>query len=226
MKPDLPLERSNPVMNVSAAIAPPAAATPGRSGSDSRGATAPAGAPDAERTLVVRAMERDEEAFRMLVDLHRDAAYGLALRITRSHADAEDVAQEAFVRAWHALPRFRGDARFGTWLHRIVANRALDRARQRQTRLGRESELDAVAERPAPAAAERDTLLARRLERLLETLSPPQRAVVSLFYMQDQSVEDVAAALAMPENTVKTHLARARAALREAWVRESGGAAS
>ncbi len=162
----------------------------------------------------------------MLVDLHRDAAYGLALRITRSHADAEDVAQEAFVRAWHALPRFRGDARFGTWLHRIVANRALDRAQQRRTRMGREAERHTLAVARARGAGERDALLARRLERLMEGLSPMQRAVVSLFYMQDQSVEDVAAALAMPENTVKTHLARARSALREAWLRESGGGES
>ena len=161
----------------------------------------------------------------MLVDLHRDRAYALALRITRSATDAEDVAQEAFVRAWNALPRFRGESRFGTWLHSIVARRALDRAETLRTRRTRESALDAVAE---PAGAREaivagDPLLARRLERLMDTLSAPQRAVVALFYGQDHSVEDVAATLAMNENTVKTHLARARTLLREAWVRDSGG---
>ncbi len=160
----------------------------------------------------------------MLVELHREHAYGLALRITRSPADAEDVAQEAFVRAWAALPAFRGEARFGTWLHRIVARRALDRADSLRVRRAREAGLEDVAEPAAAPAAARDPLLARRLERLMGALSAPQRAVVSLFYGQDQSVEDVAGALGMNENTVKTHLARARTLLREAWLREEGGA--
>jgi RNA polymerase sigma-70 factor (ECF subfamily) len=174
-----------------------------------------------ERELVARAVERDEEAFRMLVDLHRDRALGLALRITRSRADAEDVAQEAFVRAWGALPRFRGESAFGTWLHRIVARRALDRAETLRTRRGREAELDDanLAEAPACEGA-RDPLLAARLERLMAELTAPQRAVVTLFYGHDQAVEDIAGSLGMPENTVKTHLARARGALREAWQRD------
>lgn len=214
-------------MNVSAAITPPLAvqarfaAAPPRE----RPVTADERLLAEERGLVERARGRDEGAFRMLVDLHRDRAYALALRITRSATDAEDVAQEAFVRAWNALPRFRGESRFGTWLHSIVARRALDRAETLRTRRTRESALDAVAE---PAGAREaivagDPLLARRLERLMDTLSAPQRAVVALFYGQDHSVEDVAATLAMNENTVKTHLARARTLLREAWVRDSGG---
>jgi RNA polymerase sigma-70 factor (ECF subfamily) len=228
VKPETPLEPSNPSMNVSAAITPPLAVQ----------AVAPAAPPRArsgpadermlaeERALVERARKRDEGAFRMLVDLHRDHAYGLALRITRSATDAEDVAQEAFVRAWAALPGFRGESRFGTWLHSIVARRALDRAETLRARRNRETDLDAVAEpsAPSPAFESSDPLLARRLEKLMGVLSAPQRAVVALFYGRDHSVEDVAATLAMNENTVKTHLARARSLLREAWLRESGGA--
>ncbi len=176
----------------------------------------------AARELVERARHRDEEAFRMLVELHRDRAYGLALRITRSRADAEDVAQEAFVRAWEALPGFRGESTFGTWLHRIVARRALDRVDSLRRRQRRELDLDDAAAEPAPAPAARDPLLAARLERLVGDLSAPQRAVVSLFYGQDQPVEAIAATLGLPENTVKTHLARARAALREAWLAGDG----
>ena len=89
---------------------------------------APMVAAGVEGQLVERARAGQEDAFRALVDRYRDRAYGLALRITRSPQEAEDAAQEAFVRAWNALPGFRSDASFGTWLYRIVARRALDRA--------------------------------------------------------------------------------------------------
>lgn len=177
-----------------------------------------------EAALILRARAGDEEAFRTLVDLNRDRAYTLALRIVRSPADAEEVAQDAFVRAWQGLTRYRGEARFSTWLHRIVVRRALDRAAILRTRAGRET-IEAVAE-TIPAADHRDdagrAVLARRLADLMENLTPPQRAVVALFYYEDRSVDEVARALAMPENTVKTHLSRARAALRVAWLAEAG----
>jgi RNA polymerase sigma-70 factor (ECF subfamily) len=176
--------------------------------------------PSDEPALVTRARAGDEEAFRLLVDLHRDRAYTLALRIVRAPADAEEVAQDAFVRAWNALPRFRGDARFSTWLHRIVVRRALDRAASLRTRAGREAVPEAgegVAGSDHREDAER-AALGRRLGRLLERLTPPQRAAVTLFYYEDRSVEEVARVLELPENTIKTHLSRARAALRAAWL--------
>ena len=179
------------------------------------------GGADAERLLVERARSGDAEAFRDLVDRHRDRVYGLALRIVRSAADAEDVAQEAFVRAWVALPRFRGESAFTTWLHRIAVRRAFDRLEQLKRRRGRETGLDDAGELPGfggedPSA----TLRARRLELLIATLAPMQRAAVTLFYYEDRSVEEAARTLGLPENTVKTHLSRARAALREGWTRE------
>jgi len=228
LKPEPPLEPSNPVMDTGRAASagdmrlPEAAATVvPRSGPQ-----AVPGAEVDERELVARSRDRDEEAFGVLVRMHQDRAVGLAFRITRSRADAEDVAQEAFVRAWLALPGFRGDAAFGTWLHRIVARRALDRAQSLRSRRAREAPLDdAGVDPPAvsrTAGAPGDPLLAARLERLVGRLSPPQRAVVALFYLRDHAVEDIAGTLDMPENTVKTHLARARTALREAWEREGG----
>ena len=178
-----------------------------------------------EALWIERARAGDAGAFRALVDRHRDRAYGLALRILRSPGDAEEVAQDAFVRAWRALPRFLGEAAFGTWLYRIVARRAFDRAPALKRRRGRETSLEQVpdlAERAAaePAAAEPEE--AHWLERLLERLSETQRAAVTLYYYEDRSVEEVARILAMPRNTVKTHLSRARAALCKAWPREEG----
>lgn len=173
-----------------------------------------------EATLIERAKARDQQAFRSLVELHRDAAYGLAFRILGRHEDAEEVAQEAFVRAWLALPGFRGDARFSTWLYRIVSRKAFDRLAVLKRR--REREVEVEAERlPAGGDADAGSSLRRsmQLERLLQGLSDAQRAVVTLFYYEEKSVNEVAQVLGIPIGTVKTHLSRARAALREAWLR-------
>ena len=190
-----------------------------------QGMQEPSASDESEGKLVERARRGDQEAFRMLVDRHRDHAYGLALQITRQREEAEDAAQEAFVRAWRALPGFRGEASFGTWLHRIVARRALDHATAWSARAARETEIEAADESLLPVTSEaRDVVLARRLERLMGCLSAQQCAVVALFYREDRPVQEIAVVLAMPENTVKTHLRRARAALREAWTREQGAA--
>lgn len=170
-----------------------------------------------EKRLIARAQAGDTAAFRSLVEGHQARAYTLALRILRSAPDAEEVAQDAFVRVWTALPGFRGESTFGTWLYRIVARRAFDRAQVLKNRRARERIDEAVPDAAADAGPEADPLAAARLDRLLDRLSGPQRAAVTLFYYEGRSVEQVAALLGMPENTVKTHLLRARAALRAAW---------
>ena len=174
-------------------------------------------APD-EASLVRRAQAGDQAAFRALVARHRDRAYALALRLTGSSADAEEVAQDAFVRAWRALPAFRLEAKFGTWLHRIVARLALDRRVQLVARAKREtSEGDA----PEPAAPESSGDESERmLAALLAELPERARAAVVLYYYEDRSVSEVARILGAPEGTVKTLLSRARVSLREAWARE------
>jgi RNA polymerase sigma-70 factor (ECF subfamily) len=161
----------------------------------------------------------DAAAFRRLVERHRDRAYGLSRRMLRSEADAEEVAQDAFVRAWRALPAFRGEARFGTWLHQIVVRLALDRLETLRRRRQREPDLEAAVE-PAVEGPDHDARLrAMRLERMVSKLNHAQRAAVTLYYYEERSVEEVAGILQLPENTVKTHLSRARAALREAWLK-------
>ena len=195
-----------------------------------------------ERALVRRSAQGDTAAFRVLVDRHRDRAYALALRLLRSEPDAEEVAQDAFVRAWRAIGEFRGDASFSTWLYRIVWRRAVDRAAVLKTRRAREAPLEPGVEGEpawdAPAAAGGATGAVPgaaldagagppdpdRFERMIAALSEAQRAVVTLFYYEDRSVTEGARALEMPEGTVKTHLSRARAALRRRYAEEAAAA--
>jgi len=185
-----------------------------------------------ESELVSRCRNGDASAYGILVTRYRDRAYGLALRLTRSAPDAEEVAQDAFVSAWRAIGAFRGDAAFGTWLYRIVYRKALDRAASLRKRGGREVTVDDPArmetlgelaeagdEGREPGAGSD----AERLETLIEYLPEVPRSVVTMFYYQDVSVKDIAVALDIPEGTVKTHLHRARSALRQGWFRMYGG---
>jgi RNA polymerase sigma-70 factor (ECF subfamily) len=174
-----------------------------------------------ERRLITRAQAGDTAAFRRLVEQHQARAHALALRILRSASDAEEVAQDAFVRVWTALPGFRGESSFGTWLYRIVARRAFDRAQVLKNRRAREWQDERLPEHAAPEQGG-DALRSAKLQELIAGLSPAQRAAVTLYYYEGRSVEDVANVLGMPENTVKTHLLRARAALRAAWTHELG----
>lgn len=178
-----------------------------------------------EPEILARCRAGETDAYRILVERYQARARRLAHRFLRSEADAEEVAQDAFVRAWRGLREFRGDAAFSTWLFRIVARRAMDRAAMIRLRRQRETPLEDVESAGAaaggagptdPAPTARDT---RRIEGLLDTLTDSQRAVVTLFYFEDQSVEDVGRILSLPSGTVKTHLSRARAALRREWAR-------
>lgn len=183
----------------------------------------PAGQGPPETELVARAQQGDEGAFRALVEHHRDRAYATALRITGAPADAEEAAQDAFVRVWRGLPRFRGEAAFSTWLFRIVVRSAIDRRRVLAERRTREVDVEAALDVPTgDAGATGDPAqTGRALLRLMDRLSDVQRVVVSLYYLEDRPVAEVAQLLELPENTVKTHLSRARAALREAWHRSA-----
>lgn len=199
---------------------PAVGTVPGSEALPAEGAVAPEAAE--EREWIERAQAGDAQAFRRLVERHGDRAYGLALRMLGDASEAEEVAQDAFVRAWRALPRFRGDSAFSTWLHRIVVRCALDRSATLKTRRAREVALEeaeaAALEAPAQGAVSGGGDHARRLERLLESLSEVQRAVVVLYYYEDRSVDDVSRTLQIPEGTVKTHLHHARALLRAGWL--------
>jgi len=177
---------------------------------------------DAERSLVARARAGDREAFRALVERHQGRALALARRLMRDDTEAEEIAQDAFLKAWSALPGFRAEASFGTWLHRIVYRRALDRLDALKVRRRHEAEAPSWPLEREDGAAPDDAggPADERVRRLVESLPAAQRAAVTLYYFEDQSVQDAARVLGMHENTMKTHLHRARAALRAAWARE------
>lgn len=184
---------------------------------------------DAE--LVRRTLDGDRRAFGELVRRHQDAVFGLVSRLVGARSDVEDIAQDAFLRAYRALPTFRGDAQFGTWLYRIAWNTCLDRREQQAHRqehevsLGPEDDEDDPHEPADPDAPLPDEVLEaddvrERLAHHLGQLPDHYRAVLTLYYYGQQSYDEIARVLDIPMNTVKVHIHRAKAQLRKALVAE------
>jgi len=179
------------------------------------------GRPLDESDLVERARRGDQEAYAELVHAYQGIAFRTAFLLTGGAAEAEDAAQEGFVKAWRALGRFRAGAPFKPWLLRIVANEAHNRRRStgRRTQLA----LRAAAAEPSGDAApspEASVLAAERREALLAAvngLPEDQRSVVALRYFAGLSEEEVATALGIAEGTVKSRTSRALERLRETY---------
>jgi RNA polymerase sigma factor (sigma-70 family) len=169
--------------------------------------------PPNEAALVERARRGDSAAYEALVRAHQDIAFRTACLLAGSSADAEEAAQEAFVKAWRALPRFRAGAPFRPWLLAIVANEARNRRRAAGRRAG--LALRAAAERtsggaaPSPEAAllaggEREALLVA-----LVALDERDQAVIACRYLLDLSERETADVLGCRPGTVKSRLSRA-----------------
>lgn len=173
-----------------------------------------------DEALVERVRAGDLAALEALMRRHNRLLYRTARAILRDDAEAEDAVQEAYLHAYRALDTFRGDAKFSTWLVRIAANEAL--MRRRRNRRGAEVvPMDGTIEMQAQAHGEEgDQMLRRLLERRIDALPDGYRAVFVLRALEELSVEETAAALELPEATVRTRFFRARALLREALARE------
>jgi RNA polymerase sigma-70 factor (ECF subfamily) len=170
------------------------------------------GSDDEDTVLVVDVTRGDLVAFEQLVERHREVVVRVASRIV-GHDEAEDVSQDAFLRAFHRLERFRGEAPFRSWLLRITHNAALDHLARRRPEPVDPSELDSSEpETRQRAPAERLELRERieRLDRKLHGLAPAHRAVLVLRDVEGFSYEEIAAITDTPLGSVKGRLHRAR----------------
>ncbi len=180
----------------------------------------------ADAQLVDRARKGDMQAFEELITRYRGRVYGMTLNMTGSDADARDLSQEVFIKAWRALPGFEARAQFFTWIYRITQNVVIDWSRKRRIRPGTEfnDELAAAPEAAAvtvphgevsPDRALENRELGKRIREALAQLTPEHRAVVLLKEVDGLSYQEIADTVGCAIGTVMSRLFNARKKLQE-----------
>ncbi|HKZ32101.1 MAG TPA: sigma-70 family RNA polymerase sigma factor [Vicinamibacteria bacterium] len=165
-----------------------------------------------ESFLIARARRGDASAFEAIVELHQRRVYGVALRIVRNHGAADDVAQEAFLRAWRSLDRFELGRPFGPWVCRIAANLAVNHVRSPRAREEGlpEGYGETRASGPGPLGTLLDAEATRVLDAAMAELPREQRAVLVMRAVEEMSYAEIAEALGISPGTVMSRLYRAR----------------
>ena len=172
-----------------------------------------------EAELIGRAQRGDSSAMGELIDAHKDRLHPFIWRMVRNHHDAEELCQETFLKAFAALDSFNRRYRFSTWLFTIAYRLCLNQLRRKRSLTG-EMDFNTVAADQADASehvaqSEEAARLKKLIWQAVDQLSVPQHATVLLFYRQEQSCAEIAQILQLPVSTVKSHLHRARARLKE-----------
>ena len=170
-----------------------------------------AAASDAE--VVAACTEGVPEAFRELLRRYRKSAMTLAYQMLGNGEDAEDIAQEAFVRVFQALPKFRGESAFSTWLYRIVTNLCLGRMRRRRPTVT----LEVVPEPRAAEGPARQVAEGMLTREVLAGLPPELRVVLLLREQEGLSYREISGALGLPMGTVRSRLSKGRKRFRKLW---------
>ena len=174
---------------------------------------------DSEPALIRRAQKGEQDAFAALVDEHQRYVYNLALRLVKDENEALDLTQETFVRAWTALPNFRGQSQFRTWLYRITTNLCYNRLpglRRALNDLG-DDVMEEIPEtnfdNPAYKFESSETRI--HLYKAIDELDDNYKLLITLRYQNELSYEEIASTLNLPLGTVKTGIFRAKEQLRK-----------
>lgn len=179
---------------------------------------------DNTKLLVKRSQKGDARAFEQLVTMYQDRVYTLSYQLTGNHADAQDLAQEVFIKAYRALPGFRNEADFGTWLHRIAVNLSLNEKRKKKPEVSLDNPVQTeegemprlvASDGESPEEAYENKEFRDMVRRALRELSAEHRAVLVLREMQGYSYDEIALMLDCSLGTVKSRISRARRALKK-----------
>jgi len=165
-----------------------------------------------DRDLVLRVRRGDVEAFGPLVNRYQDSVYSVCYRVLWESQDAEDLTQEAFIRAYEKLDHYDIDRPFGPWIRRIAANLAVNALKKRKLLLPLDEQRDRD---PRPARSNPETVLeraqlSRDVQAALGSLPPHYRVAIELRHYHDLSYAEIAESMEIPLNTARTYLYRAR----------------
>jgi len=178
-----------------------------------------------ESQWLVRAQNGDPEAFRNLVETYQTPVYNLCYRMLHNPGDAEDAAQETFLRAYKNLSRYDLNRPFATWLLSIAAHYCIDQTRKRRMTLISMDEhpyLNLSDDTPSPESSLSLAEESGRVRELLEDLNPMDQAAVVMYYWYDFSYREIAGTLGLTQSAVKSRLHRARRSMAEAWIEKQG----
>jgi len=183
--------------------------------------------PQSDNEIIERIRDGAKHYYARLVDRYKDRAYTLAVRMLKNKEDAEEAAQDAFIRAYNALNRFEGKARFGTWFYRILYNVCLTRLGKRKEEFQRldyndnidYNELESAFTASGYNEYETNDMI-EFVKKTMEELPEKYQTILSLFYFQDLSHEEISEVTQLPIGTIKTHLFRARAILQRLLQKE------
>jgi len=163
---------------------------------------------------IKQVLEGDNSAFAMLVERHKDMVFTIVIKLVKNHHEAEEVAQDVFIKAYQALPGFEGTARFSTWLYRIAYNTAISKLRKPKKVFAPIDEnlidnftTDSV-ERGVEALSQEEMLLA--LNSVMEKLPEEDSLLLNLFYKNSMTVEDISQITGLTQSNVKVRLYRIR----------------
>ncbi len=178
---------------------------------------------DNEAEWLARAQRGDPEAFTYLVELYQIPVYNLCYRMLNNAGDAEDAAQEAFLRAYKSIRKYDETRPFATWLLSIAAHYCIDQIRRRRmTIISIEDSpyLQVADDSPGPETSVSRQQEQERVKGLLETLSPLDRSIVVMYYWNDFSYQEIGKALDLTESAIKSRLHRARQSMAQAWLEQ------
>ena len=184
---------------------------------------------DLESLWLTQALKGNAEAFGNLIEMYQTPVYNLCYRMLGDPYDAEDAAQEAFMRAYKGLKRYDRSRSFSTWLLSIAAHYCIDQIRRRRYTLvsvDDNPQIDIVDGDPGPEAETLNSERQAKVQAMLAGLSPQDRAAVVMRYWYDFSYEEIAESLSLTVSAVKSRLHRARRDLAQNWVDETSKAAS
>lgn len=178
-----------------------------------------------DQLLVERSKKGDREAFEHLVRLYENKVYTIAYRLMGNYADASDLAQDAFIKIYQALPNFRGDSSFSTWIYHITVNVCRDELRKRQRRPtvslddnsseNNNNTYEIRSNDPGPEEMLDRSETQAMIQSCLNTLSDDYREIIVMREIQELAYEEIAEILGCSLGTVKSRLSRARQALKE-----------
>jgi RNA polymerase sigma-70 factor, ECF subfamily len=177
--------------------------------------------------LIKRIREGDSDSYRLLVERYQALVFTIALRMVRDRSEAEDLAQDVFMKAYRTLDQFREEASFKTWICRIATNRCIDWKRKHQTRQQLTAQVEEAERIPDDMGLSPEQAYLRResqvqVRQLIEEMPEKYRSILLMHHFQGMSYKDIAEQEAISPRTVETRLYRAKQMLRTAW--EGGGA--